>query len=176
MSLRGGADLPVVNKHLEHLHLKAESPLPRSPGKTFPAPKDLATDGHWAIAAHGGAGAISDTASIPARYMIESGEGVPLFILAAFSHLRQDRRSTDFILGCVGVVSYYCIWWLSLLAAYVYTHACCGYQAQGIFRCVCIRAADALQRRHGYGCRSRGARFCMHTHISLFAYRTYTYT
>jgi len=66
MSLRGGEDVPL-NKHLDRLHLKAESPLPRSPSKTFPAPEDLATDGHWAIAAHGGAGAISDTASIPAR-------------------------------------------------------------------------------------------------------------
>jgi hypothetical protein len=42
------------------------SPLPSSPSKVFPAARG-GSKGEWAIAAHGGAGAISDTSSIPAR-------------------------------------------------------------------------------------------------------------
>ena len=49
-------------------HWKEEvaPPLSASPSKTFPAAKRV-TDGGWALAAHGGAGTISDTESIPIR-------------------------------------------------------------------------------------------------------------
>jgi len=173
MSLRGGEDVPL-NKHLDRLHLKAESPLPRSPSKTFPAPQDLATDGHWAIAAHGGAGAISDTASIPARYMIESGEGMPMFILVAVLHLERDRRSMDLIPGCEVLCHV-----ILVGGSHFWQHAC----SRMLYH-TCIRLkefSDAFafgQQMLRNGATAMDAvqevlASCMHTHISSFAYRTY---
>jgi hypothetical protein len=52
-----------------HIQSTCTMYLPTRPCKhVFRAGGDLCQDGAWAIAAHGGAGAISDTASIPARY------------------------------------------------------------------------------------------------------------
>lgn len=61
--------LSATQLRMHKLHINEKevaSPLPRSPSKMFPAERG-ANDGRWSIAAHGGAGAITDTASIPAR-------------------------------------------------------------------------------------------------------------